>query len=315
MRAATIEENELVLQERPDPEVGPGMVLVQLAAAGINAADLLQRKGFYPAPPGAPADIPGLELAGIVTSCAEDATLFKPGDRVMGIVGGGGQAELCAIHETNLLRVPDTLPFEEAGGFAEAFITAHDALVTRGGLNKDSRVLITGAAGGVGTAAVQIAALFGAHVVASVRDPARRPSVEALGATVAVDPAEVDKHGPYDVVLELVGAASLSAGVLDTLAPEASIVVIGVGGGSRLEVDLLKLMNARASLSGATLRARSVAEKAAATDAVRRDLLEPLTKGRLTVPILETFEFSNANEAYARFEEGSKFGKIVLTFP
>jgi NADPH:quinone reductase-like Zn-dependent oxidoreductase len=232
----------------------------------------------------------------------------------MGIVGGGGQAELCLIHSSHLLKVPSSVSDVHAGGFAEAFITAHDALVTRGGLTSGSRLLVTGAAGGVGTAAVQIGVSLGAEVIASVRDTSRHDLVKDLGASLVISPEEAVAYGPYDVILELVGAASLGSGVLDALNVGASVVVIGVGGGSRLEVDLLKLMNARASIGGATLRSRSVLEKASATEAVARDLLDLFSNSILSVPILETYAFTDAAEAYDRFAEGSKFGKIVLTF-
>jgi NADPH:quinone reductase-like Zn-dependent oxidoreductase len=307
-----IEDGELVVEERPEPVPGPGEVLVAVRAAGVNAADLLQRRGLYPAPAGAPADVPGLELSGVVRAHGEGVSPELLGRRVMAVVAGGAQAEACSVHASHLLAVPDSLGDLEAGGFAEAFVTAHDALVTRGGLRPGARVLITGAAGGVGSAGVQLAAALGAEVVASVRDPARRDEVEAMGASVAIDPASAAEHGPYDLVLELVGAASLASGVLGALATDATVVVIGVGGGSRIELDLLSLMGARASICGATLRPRSVEEKAAATEAVRRDVLPLLEAGRLHVPVLASYPLTEVSDAYARFSDGSKLGKIIL---
>ena len=313
MLAVTIENTDLIVTEVPDPVLGPDDVLVGVRAAGINAADLLQRRGLYPAPPGSPEHTPGLELAGTVLSYGAEVSGFAEGDRVMAVVGGGGQAERCVVHSSNLLRAPDAVDDLTAGGFAEAFITAHDAMVTRGGLQEGSRVLVTGAAGGVGTAAIQIGALFGAEVVASVRDATRRNDVLALGAQHAVDPGEVADYGPFDLVLELVGAASLSDGVLRSLAKEARVVVIGVGGGSRIDVDLLGLMNARATIGGATLRPRSIEEKARAIHAAGDDLLDALAAGKLRVPLLATFPLTEAPRAYDRFAQGSKFGKIVLS--
>jgi NADPH:quinone reductase-like Zn-dependent oxidoreductase len=312
MRAVVFNEGELEVVEHDDPVPELTEVLIDVAAAGINAADLLQRRGLYPAPPGAPADIPGMELAGVVAGCGRLVAGFEVGERVMAIVGGGGQAERCCVDASHLLRTPEQISDAEAGGFPEAFATAHDALVTRGRLAAGQRLLVTGAAGGVGTAAVQLGAALGAHVVATIRDPARRADVEALGAAAAIDPQAVTDHGPYDVVLELVGAASLTAGVLGSLATDSRVVVIGVSGGARIELDLLGLMSRRASISGATMRGRSVAEKAAVTEAVRRDVLGLLAQGLVRVPLLETFALDDAAAAYDRFAAGSKLGKIVL---
>src|SRR3954465_2595620 len=165
MRAVTIREGgEIVVAEHPDPEPGAGEVLVRVRAAGLNGADMLQRKGGYPAPPGSPPDIPGLELAGEVAALGPGASRFAEGDRVMGIVGGGGQAELAVVHERQLMPVPENLGWPEAGGVPEVFTTAHDALFTQAGLKPGERLLIHGAAGGVGTAAVQLGRAAGAHV-------------------------------------------------------------------------------------------------------------------------------------------------------
>ncbi len=312
MRAVVIVDGELAIEERPDPTPGPTEVVVKVRSAGVNAADLLQRRGFYPAPPGAPADIPGLEIGGEIVEVGSAVAGWGLGDRVMGVVAGGGQAERCLLDASNLLAVPDSVDDHEAGGFAEAYVTAYDAIVTRGGLRSGEHLLVTGAAGGVGTAAVQLGAALGAEVTASVRSAARRPAVRALGAARAIDPVEVKSHGPYDVVLELVGAASLDSGVLSSLATEARVVVIGVGGGSRVELDLLGLMGARASIGGATLRPRTVAEKAAVIEAVGADVLPLLSRGAVKVPLLASFPLEQATEAYARFAQGDKLGKIVL---
>ena len=181
MRAATIVDGAVVVRERPDPVPGKGEVLVLVRSAGVNAADLLQLAGRYPPPPGAPADIPGLELAGEVVATGPDAARFAVGDRVMAVVGGGAQAELCAVHERLAVPVPATLSMEVAGGFPETFTTAHDALFTQCRLAMGEAVLVSGGAGGVGTAAVQLAVAAGARVTASVRNPSLRPAVAALG--------------------------------------------------------------------------------------------------------------------------------------
>ncbi len=169
LKAVTIRDQALSVEDHPDPEPGTGEVLVRVRAAGLNGADMLQRKGLYPAPPGAPQDIPGLELAGEVAALGPGASRFAEGDRVMAVVAGGGQAELATVHERAAMPVPDALDWPAAGGFPEVFTTAHDALFTQAGLAPGEHLLVHGAAGGVGTAAVQIARAAGARVTATVR--------------------------------------------------------------------------------------------------------------------------------------------------
>src|SRR3954469_11532862 len=205
MRAATIRDGSVVVEEHPDPEPARGEILVRLRPAGLNGADMLQRKGAYPAPPGSPPDIPGLELAGEVAGRGPDAQRFKEGDRVMAVVGGGGQAELATVHERAAMPIPDSLEWPAAGGFPEVFTTAHDALFTQAGLQAGERLLVHGAAGGVGTLAVQLGGAAGARVTATVRNEAHRDAVAALGAE-AIPPEGFEDHGPFDVILELVGA-------------------------------------------------------------------------------------------------------------
>jgi putative PIG3 family NAD(P)H quinone oxidoreductase len=313
MKAVTIREGgELVVADHPDPEPGAGEVLVRVRAAGLNGADVLQRKGGYPAPPGAPADIPGLELAGEVAGLGPGAARFAEGDRVMGIVGGGGQAELAVVHERQLMPVPDALDWAAAGGCAEVFTTAHDALFTQCGLRPGERLLVHGAAGGVGTAAVQLGAATGARVTATVRNPDLRDAVGELGAAAAIDPEGFEGEGPFDVVLELVGAPNLP-GDLKALATGGRIVVIGVGAGFKAEVNLLALMGKRGALHASTLRARPLEEKAATARAVEREVLPLLAAGRVRVPVAATFALADAEAAYDRFTGGGKLGKVVLT--
>jgi NADPH:quinone reductase-like Zn-dependent oxidoreductase len=271
----------------------------------------MQRRGFYPAPPGVPADIPGLELAGEVVGVGRGVQRFAVGDRVMGVVGGGAQAEMAVIDERCALAVPEGLSWAEAGGFPEAFSTAHDAMFTQAQLATGDRVLVTAAAGGVGMAGVQLAAVAGAITVASVRSPHLRSLVAELGATQAVAPDEALSLGPFDVVLELVGAESLS-GVLQVMAIGGRVTVIGVGGGAKVELDLLGLMHRRARISASTLRARSIFEKAAVAGKVEAHVLPHLEAGRLRVPVEATFPMDRAADAYERFAAGGKFGKIVL---
>jgi NADPH:quinone reductase len=312
MRAATIRDGEVVVAEHPDPQPGHGEVLVRVRAAGLNGADILQRAGRYPAPPGAPPDIPGLELAGEVAALGPGATRFAEGDRVMAIVGGGGQAELAVVHERQLMPVPDALDWPQAGGTPEVFTTAYDALFTQAGLSAGERLLVHGAAGGVGTAGVQLGAAAGAHVTATVRNPDSRDGVRELGAHEVLDPAGFEEHGPFDVVLELVGAPNLQRN-LAALATGGRIVVIGIGGGQQAELPLAVLMGKRGRISASTLRARPLEEKALTARAMERHVLPLLGRGAVRVPVAETFALDEVGAAYERFTAGGKLGKIVVT--
>ena len=315
MRAATIRDGQIVVADHPDPEPGTGEVLVAVRAAGLNAADLLQRAGMYPAPPGSPQDIPGLELAGEVVALGPGATRFAIDDQVMAVVGGGGQAELAAVHERLLMPVPTDMPWEQAGGFPEAYTTAHDALFTQCGLGMGEHLVVHGAAGGVGTAGVQLGFAAGARVTATVRDPDRRSDVAALGATVIPPDEFIDGAATateVDVVLELIGGPNMAAN-LQALAIGGRIAIIGVGGGPSAEIFLPALMGKRARIHGSTLRTRPLEGKAAAARAVEKHVLPLIATGRISVPIAATFPLDEAAAAYDRFAAGGKFGKVVIT--
>jgi NADPH:quinone reductase-like Zn-dependent oxidoreductase len=311
MRAVTIVDGRLEWAEHPDPEPGTGELLVGVRAAGLNGADMLQVQGFYPAPPGSPAAIPGLELAGEVVAIGPGVHRFGVGDRVMAVVGGGGQAELTTVHERCALPVPDGMDWPAAGGFPEVFTTAHDALFTQCGLRMGEHLCVHGAAGGVGIAGVQLGVAAGCTVIATVRNDALRDEVAAFGAT-AVAPDGFGEHGPFDVVLELVGGPNLAADV-DALAPGGRIAIIGVGGGGSAELNLLGLMGKRGRIHGSTLRARPLEEKAIAAKLVERHVLPLVADGRVRVPVAATFPMEDATAAYERFKAGGKLGKIVLT--
>jgi putative PIG3 family NAD(P)H quinone oxidoreductase len=311
MRAATIREGSVVIEEHPDPEPGLGEVLVRVHAAGLNGADMLQRKGAYPAPPGSPRDIPGLELAGEVVALGPGATRFEQGDRVMAVVGGGAQAELATVHERAAMPVPQKLEWPSAGGFPEVFTTAHDALFTQAGLEMGERLLVHGAAGGVGTAAVQLGRAAGAMVTATVRNEGLRPQVEKLGAARVLDPEGFEEHGPFDVVLELVGGPNMP-GNLKALETGGRIAVIGIGAGPKAELSLVALMGTRARIHGSTLRARPLEQKADAARRVERNVLPLVEAGAIHVPVAETFPLERAEDAYDRFAAGGKLGKVVL---
>jgi putative PIG3 family NAD(P)H quinone oxidoreductase len=310
MIAATIEDGAVFAREHPTPEPGAGEVLVRVAAAGLNGADLMQRAGGYPAPPGAPPDIPGLELAGEVAELGPGAQRFAPGDRVMGLVGGGAQAQFAVVHERILMAVPPRLDWPSAGGVPETFTTAHDALFTQAGLQPGERLLVHGGAGGVGTAAIGLGVAAGARVHATVRDAKLREGVGALGA-LAIAPEDFAGYGPFDVILELVGAPNLAAN-LHALAHGGRIVAIGMGAGSRAELDMHALMFKRGTISGSTLRSRPLEEKAQTARRMERSVLPLLESGALTVPVAATFPLAQVADAYERFAAGGKLGKIVL---
>ena len=250
-------------------------------------------------------------MAGEVVSTGARVRRFAAGDRVMALVGGGAQATLATVDETNALPLPAGVPWPEAGGFPQVFATAHDALFTQGRLTIGERVLVSGAAGGVGTAAVQLAAVAGARVVAQVRDAALRDAVAGLGAGEVIEAAEVTRRRPYDLILELVGGPSLAA-ALPCLATGGRAVVIGVGAGATLEVDLHLLMSRRAQVRASTLRARSLAQKTGVVAALESAVLPLLAAGRVRVPVAASFPLDRVAAAYQRFAGGGKLGKIVL---
>jgi NADPH:quinone reductase len=291
MRAAAIARGALRIEERPDPVPRQGELLIRIHASGVNGADLAQRAGNYPPPLGAP-DIPGLE-------CAGDT---ETGERVMALLAGGGHAELATVHESHTLAIPDNVTWPEAGGFVETFATAHDALFTQAQLQPGERLLVNGAAGGVGVAAVQLGVAAGAHVTGTARH--HHEELAALGA-------DTEPSGEYDVILELVGGDNLVTN-LDRIALKGRIAVIGTGAGARADLNLHKLMVKRGRIHGSTLRSRSTEEKAAVIRRLREDVLPLLASGRVKVPVEETFPLARAQDAYERFAAGGKFGKIVI---
>lgn len=297
------------LRERPDPQPGPDEVLVAVTHAGLNPADLHQRAGHYPAPPGAPADVPGLEVAGTVAVCGARVTAWRPGDRVFGIVGGGGLADRVAVHERHLAAIPDRLDDQGAAAVPEAFITAHDAVVTQAGLRLGETLLVNGATGGVGSAAVQLGLAAGARVLANARSADGLARLERLGAR----PCRLDDAAEVDVVLELVGAQNLE-GSLRALAIRGRIVVVGTGAGARGEIHLGALMGRRASITGTLLRARPLDEKAAAVQAFARQVVPLLGSGAVSPIVDRVFAAEQAADAFDHLAAAGKFGKVMLAF-
>jgi NADPH2:quinone reductase len=310
MRAATIVDGRIEVVEHPDPEPQDGQLLVRVRAAGLNGADLAQLAGHYPAPPGAPQDIPGLEVAGEVVSCGRRAGRFEPGDRVMALVAGGGQAQYAVVHERTAMPIPDELDWTAAGGVPEVFTTAHDALFTQAGLMCGERLLVHGAAGGVGMAAVQLGVMAGARVTATVRNEQAREQIAALGVH-AIAPEGFSRQGEFDVILELVGAPNLPEN-LECLAIGGRICIIGVSAGATAQVNLGRLMAKRGRIHGSTLRNRPIEEKAIAARLMEKMVLPGFASGDLSVPVTGAFPLEQAPAAYERFKAGGKLGKIVL---
>jgi NADPH:quinone reductase len=310
MRAVTIRDKQILIEEHADPQPGAGEVLMRVRAAGLNGADMMQRRGLYPAPPGSPQDIPGMELAGEVAALGPGSARFAPGDRAMAIVGGGAQAQLCVVHERQLMPVPEGLQWPAAGGLPEVFATAHDALFTQGELRPGEHLLVHGGAGGVGTAAIQLARAAGARVSATVRNEQLRDGVRELGANVIAAEGFAE-HGPFDVILELVGAPNMPEN-LQALATGGRIAVIGVSAGAKSELNLLALMGKRARVHGSTLRARPLEEKALVARLLEHEVLPLFDSGQLSVLVSETFALDDAAAAYDRFAAGGKLGKIVI---
>jgi NADPH2:quinone reductase len=312
VRAVVITNGELSVQQRDDPHPGPGDVLVAVRAAGLNAADLLQQRGFYPPPPGWPVDVPGLELSGEVRVLGNGVSGLMVGQRVCAIVGGGAQATHCVVPAEHLISVPNGVEITSAGGFAEGFITAYDALISQGELHAGERVLISGAAGGVGCSAIQIARAFGAHVTAVTRDERHHVRLRLLGAHDTVTMDQVETLERVDVVLELVGAAHFEK-AQKILAPRARVVIIGVASGSRSELDLLSIMSTRARIMGSTLRARSREEKSTIARIIESELVPLWAANKIHVPVTMSFPLEQVRDAYAAFADTGKFGKILLT--
>jgi NADPH2:quinone reductase len=309
--------NEVVsLAERPDPAPVGHDVLVAARFAGINHADLAQRQGFYPPPPGSPSDVPGLEVSGVVQTVGEQVNDWRPGDRVFGIVGGGGLADRVIAHERHLAAVPAGLGEQAAAAVPEAYITAHDALFTRGGLKPGEVLLVNGANGAVGTAGVQLALAAGARAVASVRSAEAGRGLADDGAIVVTPQtaaARLAALGGADVVLELVGAPNLELD-LGVAAVKARIVIVGHPAGADGRISLRHLMTKRLSLHGTVLRARPLEEKAAAVQAFRSSVVPLLAAAAVAPRIDRVFGAAEVTAAFDYLGKPGKSGKVLLDF-
>jgi len=309
--------------ELPDPVPGRGEVLVRVRAAALNRADLLQRRGLYPPPPGYREDVPGLELAGEVVSCGPGVTAWRAGDRVMAIASGEAQAELAVAHERMLMPVPAGLSFEDAAALPEAGITSHDALFTLGGLRPGATALVHAAGSGVATLAIQMARAAGATVVGTSRTADKLERAKALGldhGIVVGDPprfaAEVRSFTGargVAVVLELVGAPYL-VDDLACLGQGGRVVVVGTMAGREGPLDLPLLMRARGAVVGTMLRPRPLEEKIAASQAFAREVLPLVAAGKVKPVVDAVMPAARAREGHERMEANASFGKIVLGF-
>ncbi len=307
--------NEVVsFTERPDPVPAGSEVLVAARFAGINWADVAQRQGYYAAPPGSPVDVPGLETSGRVEAVGDRVHDWRVGDRVFGIVGGGGLADRVLAHSRHLAPVPAGLTDEVAAAVPEAYITAHDAVFARCGLTSGEVLLVNGANGAVGSAAAQLGLAAGARVIASVRSPATGAALAAAGAVVVTPDtaqAAIVAQGGADVILELVGAVNLEFD-LAVVAAKGRIVVVGTLAGADGGISLGSLMGKRASLYGTVLRARPMEEKAAAVQAFRRSVLPLLATGKVAPRIDRVFPAAEAAAAFDYLGRPGKTGKILL---
>jgi putative PIG3 family NAD(P)H quinone oxidoreductase len=305
--------------ELPNPE--PSQVMVEVAAAGLNRADCLQRRGFYPAPPGVPTDVPGLEFAGVVESVGDAISAWKPGDRVMGIVGGGSMATRVVTEAAELMPVPKGLSLEEAAAVPEVFLTAYDAIVLQGGLQAGQTVLLHAVASGVGTAAIQIASALGATTVGTSRTAHKLPRCTDLGLTHAVlvedgqfaDTVLAAVPEGANVVLDTIGAAYLSQNV-KVIAKKGRIIVIGLMGGAKGELALGALLAKRASIHGSVLRSRSAAEKADLTKSFTDEMLGRFATGDLKPIIDDVLPMTDVQAAHTRMDANETFGKLVLSW-
>jgi NADPH:quinone reductase-like Zn-dependent oxidoreductase len=320
MRAVTFAGtggNEVVsLAERPDPVPTAHEVLVAARFAGLNWADVAQRNGFYPAPPGSPQDIPGLEVSGTVAAAGEAVRAWRVGDRVFGLVGGGGLADRVVVHERHLAAIPEGMTDDVAAAVPEAYMTAHDAVFSQCGLDLGEVLLVNGANGAVGSAGVRLGLAAGARVVACVRSPESARGLARDGAIV-VTPAEVADRlaalGGANVVLELVGGPNL-AGDIAALAVKGRIVIVGADAGAQAEVSLRALMGKRATLRGTVLRARPLEEKAIAVQAFARSVVPLLAAGRALPEIDRVFPAEQVTAAFDHMAKPGKTGKILLEF-
>jgi NADPH:quinone reductase-like Zn-dependent oxidoreductase len=326
VRAVTFVDGRIEIATRSAGAPGADEVLVRVHGAGLNRADLLQRAGGYPAPAGSPADVPGLEFAGVVEAVGADVEQFAPGDRVCGIAGGGGQAEAIVVPAVQCTRVPDGLDLVAAGGVPEVFVTTHDAMVTQARLQAGEWVSVHAVGSGVGTAGLQLANALGARVVGTARTQAKLDRCAALGLDAGIVPglgsdgrldvdalarALLDVTGGVDVALDLVGGAYVEADVA-AAAVGGRIVMVGALAGARATLSVVGAMAKRLRIHGTVLRARDVPEKGNAVAAFAADVIPLLARGTVSPVIDAVVPLERASEAYDLLASDATFGKVVL---
>lgn len=324
MRAVVVDEpgaaERLHIVDRPVPTPAHDEVLVRVHATSVNRADILQRQGNYPPPEGA-SDILGLEVAGEIVEVGDGVTDWQPGERVCSLLGGGGYAQFAAVPAATALAVPDDMPWTHAGGLAEVFATAYDNVCVRGRLRADETLLIHGVSSGVGTAATQLAVRVGARVIGTASTAAKLSAAAELGASDGINYAHedfvervhalTDGRG-VDVILDVVGGSYLQRN-LDALAPDGRLVIIGLQDGTRAEVSLRQVMSRRLTITGSTLRARSVERKAQVVRGMRADVMPGFADGSLRVVVDSVFDLDHIADAHRALEAGDHIGKVVVT--
>ena len=326
MRAATISGGKIVVEERPDPEATDDLVIVRVHGAGINRADLLQLAGNYPAPPGSPPDIPGLEFAGVVESIGPQVEGVSVGDHVFGVTGGGAQAERVAVPAAQCAPVPDGLDLIAMGGAPEAFVTAHDALITKANLQAGEWVVVHAIGSGVGTTALQLANAFGARVVGTARTQSKLDRCRDLGLEHAIVPPTKDgeldadalawsivevTEGGAQVTVDLAGGKYVESDVASA-ALYGRIVLVGAIAGPRATLPIPIIMAKRLTIIGTVLRARDAQEKAAATAAFVRDVVPLLAAGKVAPVVEDVIPLDRAADAYSLVASDATFGKVIL---
>jgi putative PIG3 family NAD(P)H quinone oxidoreductase len=317
---------DIQVREVPTPEPGPSQVRVRVRASALNRADILQRKGRYPAPAGWPADIPGLEYAGEVDEPGAGVTRWRRGDRVMGLVGGGAHAEYVVVHQDETMAVPPGMSFTDAAAIPEAFLTAWDALVTRGRLQPGERVLIHAVGSGVGTAAVQLVKRLGATAIGTSRSADKLGRARELGLDEAIDTSTGEFRdrlsAPVHVILDVLGGPAFAAN-LEALAPRGRLVLLGFLQGAKAEVSLEPILRKRLEVIGSVMRTRSLEERRALVADFTRDVLPEFTRAAgppsrradpLRPVVSETYAFTDIAAAHAAMERDQNFGKIVLAW-
>lgn len=309
----------LVPEERGVPKSGAGEILVKVAAAGVNRPDVMQRKGLYPPPPGAP-DIPGLEIAGEVVALGDGVTRWKVGDHVMALVIGGGYAEFCLAHESHALAIPQGFSMQEAAAIPETLLTVWHNVFERGALKSGETLLVHGGSSGIGTIAIQIAKAFGARVIVTAGSAEKCEACRKLGADVAIDyktqdfvalTKEATGDKGADVILDMVGGDYIERNY-EAAAVEGRIVQIAFQGSPKANVDFRRIMLKRLHHTGSTLRSRSVPEKGAIARAVAEKVGPLMAAGRVRPVMDSSFPLKDAAAAHARMESSAHIGKIVL---